>query len=244
MLDTPPALLAAALRRDPAGPLITYYDDATGERTEVSATTLANWVAKTANLLRDELDVDSGDGVCLLLPAHWQSAVLLLAVWSLGAVPAVTAPGAAVIVADEGSLPTALAASTDAVLGVSLAPMNGALSSTPAGVVDYAAEVLGAGDNFAVVEATGSSEVAAAQLWAAEVGLRTGDRLLVSGALGVADAIDWLLTPLAAAASLVLCRNTDPARLPRRVSEERVTVSLGVSVDGVRRLDRCDQADS
>ncbi|HET6211502.1 MAG TPA: TIGR03089 family protein, partial [Micromonosporaceae bacterium] len=41
------ALLARAVAAEPARPLITYYDDATGERTELSAATLANWVAKT-----------------------------------------------------------------------------------------------------------------------------------------------------------------------------------------------------
>ncbi|COV98637.1 TIGR03089 family protein [Mycobacterium tuberculosis] len=37
------------LRADPVGPRITYYDDATGERIELSAVTLANWAAKTGN---------------------------------------------------------------------------------------------------------------------------------------------------------------------------------------------------
>ena len=35
----------------------------TGERTELSATTLANWVAKTANLLQEEFDVGPGSTV-------------------------------------------------------------------------------------------------------------------------------------------------------------------------------------
>src|SRR5262249_8331331 len=56
-------LLAQALARDPGRPLLTYYDDATGERAELSATTLANWVAKTANLLQDELALSPGDRV-------------------------------------------------------------------------------------------------------------------------------------------------------------------------------------
>ena len=51
-----PPLLAEQLRRDPARPLVTFYDDATGERVELSVTTYANWVAKTAGLLQDELD--------------------------------------------------------------------------------------------------------------------------------------------------------------------------------------------
>lgn len=238
MPDTPPALLAAALRRDPAGPLMTYYDDVTGERTELSATTLANWVAKTGNLMRDELDVEPGDPVCVLLPAHWQTAVVLLAVWSLGALPAMTASGATLVVADEPAMLTALRADARGVLGLSLAPMNAPLSDVPAGVVDYAAEVLGAGDAFEPGQPpTGLREARAAGLWAVEVGLKPADRLLVSGALGVADATDWLLAPLSAQASIVLCRNADPLLLPRRVADERVTATLGITIDGVRQLD-------
>jgi hypothetical protein len=48
--------------RDPVRPLVTHYDDATGERVELSATTLENWVSKTANLLQDELGRTAGAG--------------------------------------------------------------------------------------------------------------------------------------------------------------------------------------
>ncbi len=57
------ALLDPLMKRDPVGPRITYYDDATGERIEVSTVTLANWAAKTANLLRDELGAGPGSRV-------------------------------------------------------------------------------------------------------------------------------------------------------------------------------------
>ena len=63
-------LLDPLLRNNPAGPRITYYDDATGERIELSTATLANWAAKTANLLRDELGAGPGSHVGILLPAH------------------------------------------------------------------------------------------------------------------------------------------------------------------------------
>ena len=54
------------LRADPVGPRITYYDDATGERIELSAVTLANWAAKTGNLLRDELGGGPASRVAVL----------------------------------------------------------------------------------------------------------------------------------------------------------------------------------
>lgn len=246
MTETPPALLSARLGRDPAGPLITYYDDATGERTELSAVTLANWVAKTANMLGDELDVQPGDAVAVLLPAHWQTAVLLLALWSLGAQPVTELSSARVVIADEPRLPglPGLPGPPDQpgslrheVVGLSLAPMNGPLRSAWPGVLDYAAEVLAAGDAFAAVNPSGHPETMAAEHWAAEVGLTGADRVLVCDAVGVEDALDWLLTPLVVGASIVLSRNTDPDRLPRRVADERVTATLGTTVEGTRRLD-------
>jgi uncharacterized protein (TIGR03089 family) len=94
----PGSLLTLALDRSPAAPLITWYDDDTGERVELSATTLDNWVAKTANLLQDEFDVGPGSTVAVVLPVHWQTAVVLLAAWSCGAAVADTAAE------DEGRL--------------------------------------------------------------------------------------------------------------------------------------------
>ena len=73
MLTLSGAVLDPLLRDNPAGPRITYYDDAIGERVELSTATLANWAAKTANLLRDELYAGPGSQVAVLLPAHWQT---------------------------------------------------------------------------------------------------------------------------------------------------------------------------
>ena len=53
MADNIARVFADAIATDPTRPLLTFYDDATGERTELSGATLANWVAKTANLLVD-----------------------------------------------------------------------------------------------------------------------------------------------------------------------------------------------
>ncbi|CPW70169.1 TIGR03089 family protein [Mycobacteroides abscessus] len=66
-------------------PRITYYDDATGERIELSTVTLANWAAKTANMLRDEFGAGPGSTVAVRLPAHWQTAGVLLGIWWAGA---------------------------------------------------------------------------------------------------------------------------------------------------------------
>ncbi len=236
MTDTPPSLLQAALCRDPAGPLITYYDDRTGERTELSATTLVNWVAKTANLLADEVGVEPGDEVAVLLPPHWQTAVVLLALWSLGARPRSEPAGAGVVIADEPRLAALQDGGRRPVVGLSLAPLNGPLRSTLPGVLDYAAEVLAAGDVFVGPSPSGQPETAAARRRAGQVGLTGADRVLVTDQAGLPDAADWLLTPLAGGASIVLCRNTDPDKLGPRIAQERVTATMGTTVEGTRRL--------
>ena len=79
------ALLDPLLGADRMGPRITHYDDATGERIELSTVTLANWAAKTANLLREEFGVGPGSRVAVLLPAHWQTVAVLLGAWWVGA---------------------------------------------------------------------------------------------------------------------------------------------------------------
>ena len=61
---TPYAALRERVRRTPALPLLTFHDLATGERMELSAISLDNAVAKTAGLLRDELDIEPGDVLC------------------------------------------------------------------------------------------------------------------------------------------------------------------------------------
>src|SRR6201999_2541320 len=99
------AILDPMLRADPVGPRITYYDDATGERIELSGTTLANWAAKTANLLRDECDLEPGGRVAVLLPAHWQTLAVLLGAWWCGAEVVADPAGAEVVCCDAERLP-------------------------------------------------------------------------------------------------------------------------------------------
>lgn len=65
-------------------PFLTWYG-ADGERIELSATVIANWVAKTTNLLVEEFDAEPGTLVHLDLPPHWRTAVWSLAAWRVGA---------------------------------------------------------------------------------------------------------------------------------------------------------------
>jgi hypothetical protein len=65
--------------------LITWYDVLTGGRVELSVTTAANWVAKIAGYVADELDTYGGDPIIIDPTLHWITAVTLLAVWETGA---------------------------------------------------------------------------------------------------------------------------------------------------------------
>src|SRR5690242_8089414 len=85
-MTTVGARLAAIVGADPTRPMLTWYDDRNGERVELSGATLANWVAKSANLLVEGAGLDAGDRATVLLPPHWQSAAVLLGCWSVGLV--------------------------------------------------------------------------------------------------------------------------------------------------------------
>jgi uncharacterized protein (TIGR03089 family) len=141
---TPADLLRSALATDPARPLVTFYDDATGERVELSVATFANWVAKTANLLQNELSAEPGDRVALLLPAHWQTAVWLLACSSVGVVADVGGDPAAAdhVVAGPGEFEAGLACSGERI-ALSLAPLGRRFPVPPDGYADYAVECRG-----------------------------------------------------------------------------------------------------
>src|SRR5690606_21134952 len=136
---TPADLLSSALAADPGRPLVTFYDDATGERVELSVATFANWVAKTANLLQDELSAEPGDRVALLLPAHWQTAVWLLACASVGVVADVASPdpGAADIVVSGPDTLDAARACSGARVALALRPLGGRFPQPPEGFADY-----------------------------------------------------------------------------------------------------------
>src|SRR5690349_23377285 len=226
-----------------ARPLLTYYDDATGERVELSATTTANWAAKAANLLRDECDVDSDTRLAVLLPAHWQTATVLLAAWWCGAEVVAEPEAAEWVLCDAGRIDLALAAapsprSGGGVVALSLDAFGKGVPGLPAGVVDFAPDVRLHGDEFvpddvpdtaaALAGGTVAEVLADAQARAAALGLTPGARVLSTLEWGSLDGLgDGLLAVLAAGASLVQCRNADPATLPHRAAAEKATVRLG-----------------
>ncbi|WP_322984911.1 TIGR03089 family protein [Streptomyces sp. S584] len=242
---TPADLLRSALAADPARPLVTFYDDATGERVELSVATFANWVAKTANLLQGDLAAEPGDRLALLLPAHWQSAVWLLACSSVGVVAEVQGDPASadLVVSGPNTLDRARACRGERV-ALALRPLGGRFPQAPEGFADYAVEVPGQGDRFAPYAPvdpaapalsvggavlTGDQLVARAREDAVELGLGPGSRLLTGRTYDTWEGLSaGLLAPLAAGGSVVLCRHLDRLdanELAKRVESERITAT-------------------
>ncbi|MGH3825186.1 MAG: TIGR03089 family protein [Pseudonocardiaceae bacterium] len=228
-------LLGPLLRADPARPRITHYDDEAGSRVELSGATLANWAAKTANWLRDELDVQPGDGVAVLLPPHWQTAGVLLGAWWCGATVITSPGGAAVALCGVDRIAEAASAGEVAALGLDALGMG--IAVLPPGVRDFASEVRAHGDTFASggPGPQDNTVLAAARARAAALGLTPQDRLLCTTGWDADIPGDVLLAVLVADASLVQCTRADLAALPRRCAAERVTVTLGADVPSLRR---------
>jgi uncharacterized protein (TIGR03089 family) len=240
MSDTIPQAFADAVRRDPTTPLLTFYDDATGDRTELSGATLDNWVAKTANMLTDGAGLGDGDAVAVLLPPHWQTAAILLGAG---------AAGLSVDVGDEPQPVEALFTVADRVEAASawptadryatgLLPLAMPLREVPPGYLDYVVEVRNYGDRFAgapvarddrafagPVELSHLAVARAATLRAGEFGIVAGDRVLID-ARAYPDPADWLLAPLFGGASIVLCANLSPAKTEDRAKAEKATIVL------------------
>lgn len=239
------ALLKPLLAADAARPLITHYDDRDGTRIELSRATMANWAAKTANWLRDELDAEPGSLVAVMLPPHWQTVGVLLGAWWCGATVTADMDGALVaFVPPTGATETG----ADTVAAVALDPLGRGLTDPPAGMLDYVSEARVHGDDFVPWEPVPADTpalagqsvqdlVQAARNRAAELGIGDRDRVLSTVDFASRDTlIDGLLAVLAAGASLVLVTNPDPAVMAGRATTEQVTATLGVEVPGIRRL--------
>lgn len=236
---TPERFFADLLAAEPGRPFVTYYDEVSGERTELSAKSLGNWVAKTHHLLGDELGLGAGDTALIALPAHWISVPALLGCLTAGLALTTTAAEADVaFVAPDAVAEAAGIADLYAVAPGSAAVGFGA--ATPAGTQDYVTAVrpqadnwagvrFGAGDGDPCVGDRTRAEVAAdAVRRAGELGLTAGARLLSTRDwAGYPDWLDTLLAPLAVGGSVVYLRNcTEPAVLARRVAQERVSAVL------------------
>ncbi len=232
MTNLTAAVLDPLLRADPMGPRITYYDDATGERIELSTVTLANWAAKTANLLRDELGAGPGTRVAVLLPAHWQTAAVLLGVWWIGA-EVVLSGAADLALCTIDRLDEADEAVTGGEVAVlSLDPFGKPVPDLPVGVTDYATAVRVHGDQYIPERRPGPAldgrsvdeVLAAASASASASGLTGRDRVMSSSPWSTAEeVVENFVALFVAGSSLVQVANPDPAALARRRDTEKIT---------------------
>ncbi len=228
------------LRSDSTRPRLTCYDDgpgpSAGERVELSARVLGNWVAKAGNCLQDELDAGRGTRVLLALPTHWRAFYWALAVWSVGATVRLAPSGEAlplaadcdVVVSDEVSV---VAAAQGPSVLVSLPMLSRSHPDTPTGAVDEARELATYGDVFDPWDAAEPDDagllvrdvstphgglVTAAPQWGSR------PRVLLDGPLS--QVLPLALSAWAAEGSVVLLRGGAADQTARSTSE-------GVTVD-------------
>lgn len=228
-------LLRPLLSTSSARPLLTHYDDSAGSRIELSVATLANWAAKTANWLVEEFDIEPGDSVAVRLPAHWQSAGVLLGAWWCGA-HVVRDPAEAQVsfVADVAEADPACPIAV-----VALDPLGRGLSETPPdGAFDYLNEARGAGDEFspllpipgdtpALLGATVDETLTRARELAREDGLSEEGRVLSTREWEFpAGVLRGLLAPLSAGTHLVQVTDATTEQLAEHRRAERITVDL------------------
>jgi uncharacterized protein (TIGR03089 family) len=238
-----PDTLTSLLRADGTRPLVTFYDDATGERIELSVTTYANWVAKTAGLAQDELDLERGGLVLVDLPTHWLGAVWLGAAWSLGLTvtddPALADEADLVVCGPAGVASYAPRAARVPVVALSLRPLGGRFTEPlPAGVVDYGEVVLSQPDAFTPLDVptgadpgwrdgdgtTSQADLLTEARTAGVVG--PGGRLLTDVNPCTRAGRATLLGPLVAGGGVVWVRHPDPGGWEARAEQERASAQL------------------
>lgn len=230
-----PEVLQGRLAGAAAQPLLTAYDEATGERTELSVVTYANWVSKTANLLVGEIGLDEGDTLLLELPAHWLVPVFLGAAWSSGLAVTTEAevPHDLVVRGPAGAAAPAAAP----VLACALLPFAVRFPDPlPAEVLDYGLLWPGQSDVFAPIVAPGPGTPAwrsptgdsthADLLDAAARACLSSERLLTDAHPAHAHGVPAFLGPMVAGGSVVLVRNATAATWSARARDERTTAEL------------------
>ena len=220
------AVLADRLRRDPGRPLVTFYDDETGERVELSVTTYANWVAKAGSLLVDELGLERGDTLRIDLPPHWLAPVFLGAAWDAGLVVTDADHPAAVVCGPDRLGRWAAEAADRVVLACSLLPLGVRFAEpVPSGVHDVGVEIWSQPDAFTPWDPPTPEDAATdlagvrrtqQEMWeAAAAGtlVSDGGRLLVAASPASPPELATFTEPLAKGGSLVLVTRAGPERL-------------------------------
>ncbi len=228
-------ILDPLLRDNPAGPRITYYDDATGERVELSTATLANWAAKTANLLRDELGAGPGSRVAVLLPEHWQTIAVLFGAWWIGAEVTLSGPADIALCTVDRLDEADAAVGMGEIAVLSLDAFGKGVADLPVGLTDYAISVRLQGDQIVPERNPGAAlpgrsvedVLTSARTAAGAANLTAADRVISSLRWSTTDElIANVIAVFAVGASLVQVNNPDASLLERRIKAEKVTAAL------------------
>jgi hypothetical protein len=197
--------LAAALRSSPGRPFLTMYDDAAGERVELSVATFDNWVCKLANLFGG-WDLEEGDLLSVQLPASWRAIAATMAGWTAGLVVTFEPIPAAASLVRWDDFAAEVPGQPDQLVMPSA--VNG---DTPAFAPD--ARVW-----------THADLVRRGLAAADRMGLEVGGRLVTDLNPASESGIDIaLLAPLVTDSSLVLAINASTERRDRIAAQERVT---------------------
>lgn len=228
-------VLTRQLRSNPGRPLVTFYDEASGERVELSVTTYANWVAKASSLLVDEHGLERGQRLRIDLPAHWLSLVFLGAAWNAGLVVTDADDPDAVVCGPDAVAAWAGSAASRPTLACSLLPLGVRFADPlPADVHDVGIEVWGQPDGWAPWDPPAAGDLATdwhgtttthEELWAAAAGasLSGGDRLVSETDPASPPGTASFSEPLANGGSLVLVAHATPDRLEAIAVAERAT---------------------
>lgn len=244
-MPSPTQILRATARTDAVRPRLTWYDQKSGERVELSATSLINWVDKTAHFFAAELDLQPGSRVSISLPRHWLAAVCWFAADAVGGKP-VMGPDSGADVAVIGPDGLVELPANDEVVAISLRPMGAGFSTPmPPLIRDFTTEVRSQPDQFTPVatgdETAGQRAVGQSAAWS----LNHADRVAAAGPWqGENDPINSLLTPFAADASVLWIRNPDASALVSLIDAEGVTAWFGDPPTGlvlppaIRHLDQ------
>lgn len=240
-MSTFSAVLERLLRDDGARPLVTFYDEGTGERVELSVTTYANWVAKTASLFVEELDLERGDRLLVDLPTHWLGPVFLGAAWTAGV--SVVLPGSPAdpgeghvdgIVCGPDRLERLTTPTTVPVVATALLPLGVRFrEALPEGVLDFGVEVFSQPDDFLPVDPPGADDEALpgrSQAGLIEAASRdelvaTGGRLLTEQNPASPSGLRSFTTPLVRGGSTVWVVGASTDRLESLAATERADVT-------------------
>lgn len=207
--------ISGAARSLGASPMYTWVSPV--GRIELSGITFLNGVSKAANMMRDGLDIESGDEVYIDLGNHWQSPIWFAAALSVQAV-VTSHPNGAVAIGDSASIQQAVGSRERVV--ISRDPFGMPEKNLDSSVVNGSLEVRGFGDVFSPMGKYASDEIvvknsnrekslvdvrSSVEALISEQGIASGSRIAIPRIADLFQRMLWqTLVPVIAGCSVVL----------------------------------------